>query len=100
MNSHSLHFYFQVKSVGQLWSSARFLAHASFHVNPRWIPNLVESGKVHLEDAKEEFVRTCVDVGRHIDNLDTIGRVRQEQRLDKGYGAHAVRAFEAALTDA
>ena len=82
-NSASCHFYLQIPKVGKLWHTTSKPAHKSFHVKPQWVLGLVENQKLRLEDAKREYLSTCVSVQRNIENLEAIERAREAEMQAK-----------------
>lgn len=68
-------YYTSCPKISQLWSYATKEPFADYLVNANWIWNHLQSGKISVESARHELVRTCGRLTQHLPNLD---RLRSE----------------------
>ena len=67
--------------IGQLESGGSHEPFHDYHVNPEWITNLLQAGKITQATARELFVRACKNVVHHVQNLDLLAREARTQRM-------------------
>ena len=65
-------FYCQIAKVGHVANGGSHEPFHDYHVNPEWITNLVQAGKVTAEVARDLYVRGAKNVVHHLQNLDRL----------------------------
>ena len=70
-------YYLQCPKIGSIMSGGASRPFDTYLVNPQWIQNLVQLGKMTVEDARIEMLRTAKCLPRNLENLE---RLQQEKR--------------------
>ena len=71
------HYYCLVPKLGQIWSWGSVRPFKDFPVNPMWITDYVQGGKIGVDVARSEYIK-C---GKNLDyNLRNLQRYVSEQR--------------------
>lgn len=76
------HYYLQCPKLGQVWCAGSLQAYRDFAVNPEWITNFVQSGKLTLGDARREYVKCGKNLAHHLRNLALLEEERERLQLE------------------
>ena len=90
-------FYCQIRKVGQVASGGNSEPFHDYHVNPEWITNLVQAGKVNADVARDLYVRGAKNVVHHLTNLERLVSEKRSAALSvRAEHVQAVRAAQIA----
>ena len=69
-------YYLQCPKIGSIVSGGASRPFDTYLVNPQWIQNLVQLGKMTVEDARKEMLRTAKCLSRNLENLECLEKER------------------------
>ena len=76
-----MHYYLQCGKKGSVFFTTNRPAFSSFPVNPNWIAPWLQSGKLEIPEARQQYVRCCRNLRCHLGNLETLTREREDELL-------------------
>ena len=74
-------YYLQCPKLGSVFSSGSVEPFQSYLVSGEWVFNLVQAGKMEIECARSEIVKTAKNLPRLLGNLDKLAQELKGQRL-------------------
>jgi len=73
-------YYVQCPKIGQVLMGGNIEPFRDYLVNANWVSHMVQLGKLSMENAREQIVKTGTNVPRMLENLE---RVRAEREVDR-----------------
>lgn len=75
------HYYLDAPKTSSIWVAHNKAPFVDYLVNPQWIWNLVQGGKMNYIKAKDQFVRCGRGANRNLQDLETWHSADQHRRL-------------------
>ena len=76
-------YYLQCPKLGSVFSSGSVEPFQTYLVSGEWVFNLVQAGKMEIEAARSEIIKSAKNLPRLLGNLDKLAQELKEQRLRK-----------------